>query len=183
MFSPILVAFATQYGSTREVSEFIARALREEGHQVDVREMSTVTTLDPWRAVVLGAPFYLGHWHNDAALFLARFHTALVERPVAVFALGPVGTTRPDVEAGRQQLIHELALHPWLHPIAAEMFGGRYDPSHLDMLHRAVSVLPESPLRDLPPSDLRDWPAIAAWARGVARMLHPGTSLPTRSSA
>ncbi len=178
MFSPILVAFATQYGSTREVADTIAQVLRAEGHEVDVTEMRSVTSLDGYQSVVLGAPFYLGHWHKDAPAFLSRFRTALVARPVAVFALGPVGTERLAIEAGRHQLLEALSKHPWLHPIAAEMFGGRYDPHHLGMLHRAVTRLPSSPLHEMPPSDLRDWAAIDAWAHEVARMLHPATAMP-----
>lgn len=173
MFTPILVAFATQYGSTREVAETIAAILREEGHEADVQEMEEVRTLDAYRAIVLGAPFSLGRWHRDALRFLARFERELVERPVAIFALGPVGIDPVEVETGRQQLLEELTLHPWLHPIAAEMFGGTCDPGQVGPRHKAIAALPTRPLQGMPANELRDWQAIRAWERSVAQMLRP----------
>lgn len=173
MFTPILVAYATQYGSTREVAEEIAAILREEGFDVDIEVMNAVVSLTGYRAVVLGAPFYMGRWHSDARDFLKRHRDALIDQPVGIFALGPVGTGENEVQNGREQLIEEMRHSRWLHPIAAEMFGGKYDPDQLGLFHKMLTSLPASPLHNMPANDLRDWEAIRAWARDVARMLKP----------
>src|SRR5215469_569468 len=72
MSASILVAYATRYGSTQEVAEAIAATLRERGLAVDIQPMRDVRSLDQYRAVVLGAPLYMFHWHKDAIHFLVK---------------------------------------------------------------------------------------------------------------
>jgi len=155
------------------VADAIAGTLRDEGLSVDVREAQEVVSLTGYRAVGLGAPLYLERWHEDARLFLERHRQVLPELPVAVFALGPVGNDKELIEKWRGALLKTLANYPWLSPIAAEMFGGKYDPAKLEEFHHQIAELPASPLRGMEASDLRDWDAIAAWARGIAGMLGP----------
>ena len=81
MEARVLVTSATRSGSTQEVAEAVAAALRERGLIVDVGHVRQVRNLDQYRAVVLGAPLYLFHWHKDALRFLARHRTALTQRP------------------------------------------------------------------------------------------------------
>jgi menaquinone-dependent protoporphyrinogen IX oxidase len=44
---PVLVGYATSYGSTKEVAEAVAAALREGGVRVDVRLARDVRALAP----------------------------------------------------------------------------------------------------------------------------------------
>jgi menaquinone-dependent protoporphyrinogen oxidase len=169
----VLVAFATQYGSTEQVAEEIGASLREHRFDVDVRPMNNVVSLQGYRAVVVGAPFYLGGWHGDAESFLDRHQAKLVLLPVAVFGLGPIAENNDLVEA-REQLDDTLDKYPWLIPIASEMFGGKYDPAKLRFVHKLLALLPASPLHGLKASDLRDWEAIRTWADRVASQLEPG---------
>jgi menaquinone-dependent protoporphyrinogen oxidase len=83
--------------------------------------------------------------------------------PVAIFALGPVHDPYDEQEwqNSRQQLAKELEKFPWLHPIALEMFGGKYDPAKLRF---PINVLAGKE----PASDLRDWAAIRLWASKLA---------------
>lgn len=175
MTARILVAFATHYGSTQEVAEAIAAALRERGLEVDLQPMSETRTLEGYRAVVLGAPLYIGHLHKDAQSFLSRHREALAQRSVAIFALGPVSTDEQEMLESRNVLDEELQKYPRLTPIALEMFGGKYDPSKLGLLHRLLAALPASPLHGLPASDVRDWTAIGAWASDLAEKLRPAS--------
>lgn len=175
MKAPVLVSYATRYGSTQEVAEAIAATLRECGLEVDLQPMQEVRTLESHRAVVLGAPLYMGHWHKDAQSFLAKHREVLTERTVAVFALGPLSTDEQEVLGARNALDEELAKYPWLTPVAVEMFGGKYDPSKLGFSHRLLTALPASPLHGLPASDVRDWTEIRAWASGLAMRLQPAS--------
>jgi len=56
MSSSVLVGYATRYGSTPEVAEAVAAALRESGLSVDIQLLPEVRTLAGYRAVVMGAP-------------------------------------------------------------------------------------------------------------------------------
>lgn len=171
MSDRVLVAYATRYGSTQEVAEAVAATLREGGLEVDIQPMREVRTLDEYRAVVLGAPLYIGKWPKDAHRFLARHQQALTQRSMAIFALGPIGTGEEEMQGSRAQLDQERAKYPWLAPVALEMFVGKYDPAKLRFPHNLLTMLPASPLHDLPASDHRDWDAIRAWAGDLAAKL------------
>jgi len=162
----VLVGYATRYGSTQEVAEAVAATLRECGLEVDIQPMRKVRTLAGYSAVVLGAPLFMFRWHEDALRFLSRHREALTERPVAVFALGPVHDPYDEDEwqSSHDQLDKELAKYPWLTPIAMEMFGGKYDPAKLRF---PVNLLAGKE----PASDLRDWTAIRDWAANLKLIL------------
>jgi menaquinone-dependent protoporphyrinogen oxidase len=166
MSDSILVAYATQYGSTQEVAEAIAATLREGGLEVDTQPLREVRTLQGYSAVVLGAPLMMNRWHKDATRFLKRHREALTERPVALFALGPVHDPHDEEEwqNSRAQLDKDLAKFPWLTPAAVEMFGGKFDPAKLRFpLNRLAGKEPAT--------DIRDWTAIRAWAADLKSIL------------
>jgi len=170
---PILVTYASRYGSTREVADAIAATLREEGLEAASIAMEAVRDLEPYGAVVMGAALYMYRWHRSARHFLARHRRVLLQRPVAVFALGPVKDPHDDNEwqASRAQLDKELARFRWLEPIAVQLFGGRFDPARLRFpLDRFAGSEPAS--------DIRDWPAIRSWARKVSATLRPADGHP-----
>jgi menaquinone-dependent protoporphyrinogen oxidase len=162
----VLVGYATRYGSTQEVAEAVAATLRECGLEVDIQPMRKVRTLAGYSAVVLGAPLFMFRWHEDALRFLSRHREALMERPVAVFALGPVHDPYDEDEwqSSHDQLDKELAKYPWLTPVALEMFGGKYDPAKLRF---PVNLLAGKE----PASDLRDWTSIRDWAANLKLIL------------
>jgi menaquinone-dependent protoporphyrinogen oxidase len=54
MTGPILIAYASRYGTTREVAEAIAATLREHELNVEVLAAAAVDDLGPYGAVVLG---------------------------------------------------------------------------------------------------------------------------------
>ncbi len=171
MTASSLVAYATRYGSTREVAEAVAATLRERGLEVDLEPMRQVRSLEGYRAAVLGAPLYMFHWHKDALGFLARHRKILTGLPVAVFALGPFHIDEKEFQEARNQLNQDLAKSPWLIPIALEMFGGKFDPTALTFPHSLIPAL-----KNMPASDARDWTAIRAWASNLAAKLQPTLS-------
>jgi menaquinone-dependent protoporphyrinogen oxidase len=152
----VLVAYATKHGSTGEVAEAVADALRTDGHDVELSAAAEVRTVDGYDAVVLGGAIYTGRLHRDAARFLKRHRHALEAKPLAVFALGPKSLDAADVASSRAQLDSALARFPELAPVAVAIFGGVLDPAQ----HRF-------PLNHLPASDARDWDAIRAWGVDV----------------
>src|SRR5512139_793456 len=116
----ILLAYATRYGSTQEVAESITAALRQAGYEVDIQPMQEVKTLENYDVVVLGAAIYNARWHPNAHQFLSQHQEALKQRPVAIFALGPLSTSAAAMQRSRRQLNKELERYPWLKPVAVE---------------------------------------------------------------
>ena len=159
----VLVTSATRYGSTEEEAQAVAKTLRESGVAVETQPIRNVYTLEPYGAVVLGVPLYMGLLHKDARRFLSAHRNALTKMPVALFVLGPVQTDQKDWAGARTQLKKELAKYPWFSPVPQQVFGGKFDPLKLGF---PFSLFP--PLRKLPAGDARDWTAIRAWARDLA---------------
>lgn len=166
MLTSVLVAYATRYGSTKEVADAVGATLRESGLEVEVRSAADVQSLDGYDAVVLGAAFYMYRWHRAARRFLSRHRKALTGRPLAIFALGP--TEEPEDEEAweesRAQLDKVLTKFSWLEPVDAVMFGGKFDPATLPFpINRFAG--------NEPASDIRDWDGIRTWANHVAEAL------------
>jgi menaquinone-dependent protoporphyrinogen oxidase len=157
----ILLAYASRYGSTQEVAETVAAALRAAGLEVEIQPMRQVKTLDHYNAVVLGAAIYNARWHPDAHQFLTQYREPLRQRPVAIFALGPLSTSETAMQRSRSQLDRELAKYPWLQPAAVGMFVGKIDPAKLSFFDRLGTTA----------SDHRDWEAIRAWANALPAQL------------
>ncbi|MCL5997714.1 MAG: flavodoxin domain-containing protein [Chloroflexi bacterium] len=176
MANKVLVAYASKYGSTREVAEAVAATLRERGPGVDVQSVRDVQTLAAYSAVVLGAPLYFGAWHKDALHFLLQHREALAKLSVAVFALGPLHQGEQERQDSRAMLDKELAKSPWLRPVALDVFAGKFDPAKLHFADRLIASLPASPIHGMLATDLRDWTAIRAWASNLAAMLQPALS-------
>lgn len=166
MSDKLLVAYATRYGSTKEVAEEIAATLREGGSLVDVQAAEQAQSLDDYRAVVVGAPLYMFNWLKVARSFLSGNRAALERVPVAVFALGPTEDKEKDWQETRGQLDKVMAGFPWLTPVAVELFGGKFDPARLTFPYTLIPAL-----KKMPVSDIRDWDAIRTWARGLGRKL------------
>jgi menaquinone-dependent protoporphyrinogen oxidase len=167
MTTTILVAYATRYGSTKEVAETVAATLGEQGLEVEVKAAREVRSLDGYGAVVLGTPLYMGALYKEVRALLVRNQAALKQTPLALFALGPISAAE-GVEDSRKQLDAALAKLPWLSPVATEVFVGRYDPARLGFKDKMIAALPASPLHGETAHDERDWEAIRGWARAMA---------------
>ena len=162
MPAPILVAYATRYGSTAEVAEFIASTLEGRGLSARCQPAREVKSLQGIQAVVLGAPLFMLHWHKDALRFLDRFCKVLPALPAAAFALGPTTEPRSEKEwtDARAILDKELATRAWFAPTSVALFGGRWDPGKIGFPFKAFAS-------QMPASDLRDWDAVRAWAQAL----------------
>lgn len=154
----ILLAYATRFGSTEEVAERVGAILSMAGYKVGVQPMQEVKGLDGYDAVVLGAAIYNARWHPEARRFLSKHKEALGQRPVAIFALGPLTTSEEAMQRSRRQLGKELEKYPWLKPASVEVFIGKIDRAKMGLIDRLSS--PAS-------SDHMDWEAIRGWAEGL----------------
>ena len=162
MKGKVLVAYATHYGSTREVAETVAGRLSERGFEAEVKPVKEADPGDGYAAVVLGIALYFFRIHRDARKFLKRHQGSLRDVPVALFALGPVEDKPEQFTDARRRLDEALAKRDWLAPVSVALFGGKIDPQALRFPHNNPAM------KQVAATDLRDWPAIEAWADEVA---------------
>jgi menaquinone-dependent protoporphyrinogen oxidase len=193
MGNGILVAYASNSGSTAEVAKVIGEELAHAGAQVDVRPIGQVAPADlsGYDAVVVGAPMILG-WHRDAERFVKANRSALSKVPTAIFITAlrltktddapPEGVpvyvdpklAKPPQKPGRLSLKERYArlnnyLGPVLkaagpvRPVSIAFFDGRLDMRRLKFLQMLFIML----IVGAQPGDFRNWDAIRGWARDV----------------
>ena len=172
----VLVAYATRHGATAGIANRVAAALTAAGLSAEARPVEDVKEIEPYEAVVLGGAAYMFHWLKPAVAFARRHRAELAARPVWLFSSGPVGTDLVDkdgknvLEATRPKEFDEFT--KLLHPRGEQVFFGAYDPDAppVGAAERFVRHMPAARAA-LPAGDFRDWPAIDAWAAGIAAEL------------
>ncbi|HEX5901233.1 MAG TPA: flavodoxin domain-containing protein [Solirubrobacteraceae bacterium] len=170
--APVLVAYASKHEATAEIAQRIAAAMREAGCAAEARPASEVRDLSGYRAVVLGSAVYANRWRPAARTFARRHVRALRDMPVWLFSSGPLGSVDEHPTAPMPPLAERLMAR--LDARECVMFGGRVPLDPGNFIERAMA-------KNTPPerSDARDWPAIEAWARGVAAQLDAEAQLPS----
>jgi len=188
----ILLAYATNSGSTKEIADFIAEILSRKS-LVDVVAISDVKGLESYEAVVIGAPMILGI-HTDAQRFLQKQAKILSKVPYACF-FSAMNVTRqlemvhseypvtidPNVEKAPKDQKHlslkEKYAKPgnYLKPLAkafrfappkeVAFFAGKLEMFRLKLL-QALFVMA---IIQAKPGDMRNWSAIESWTNQVAR--------------
>ncbi|MEC3952914.1 flavodoxin domain-containing protein [Nocardia sp. CDC153] len=158
---PVLVAYGSTRGGTAEIAEWIGESLRAAHIPADVRAAREVRSLDGFGAVVLGGALYTGRWHRDARRFARRFSRQLRERPVWVFASGPLDASTDDGSDGNAfgaKSVHKYAAR--LGALDTALFGGR--------LERTARGFPASAMAKKSAGDFRDRSRIEAWAKEIS---------------
>ena len=167
----VIVVYASRYGSTRGIAEFITEKLREHGVQAEARSVDAAPDPGEYDAAVIGSAVYMEHWMKEAAEFVRRNRTALADRPVWLFSSGPLelepgaGPDDPELEPREIGEFRES-----IHPRGHRVFFGALNPGRLGFAHRALRKLPAA-RAVLPEGDFRDWDEIEAWAGSIARAL------------
>jgi menaquinone-dependent protoporphyrinogen oxidase len=165
MTRKILVAYASRYGSTREIAESVARTLEKAGYTVDCMNVMDVDDIAPYAAVVAGSPIYMGKWLVEAVDFVKRFCVELHEKPLAVFAVGYSMKDETDV-IRRSAAASMTEVRIYVRPRVEGLFAGTFDPegmsrADLDIMKMAGAV----------PGDARDWNQVALWAEALPSVL------------
>ena len=171
MSDKILVAYASATGSTAEVAEAIGKTLVESGLQVDVRSMSEVADLAPYRAVVAGSAIHGGKWLPEAMQFMHTYQAELSRRPFAAF-LVCITLGMPDSGKYRDGVSAWLEpVRGLVKPVSEGLFAGNMQLGKLPFTFDAVMVRVAVALKALPNGDHRDWGAVRAWAASLPGLL------------
>src|SRR5262245_43127480 len=158
----ILIAYASKYGSTKEVAERIAQRLQKSGRQAEVKPAGQVSNLGNAEAVIVGSALYHGGWLPEATMFVRKNATALSHIPTWLFSVGPLATDVKDEE----QPIELAEFRDKIGQKHHAVFHGALDHSRLDRSDRITMKA-----MGAPEGDFRDWNAIGDWADQIAKSL------------
>jgi len=162
----VLVAHASKRGSTTQIAEAIADALRESGLDVDCVPAGDVGGISGYDAVVLGSAVYAKRWQGDAKHFLRKHSEELTHLPFWLFSSGPVGdpSKTPDPAWLEPPRIIDRAERIGVRDHV--VFGGRVPAEPRGPIERAMVKNTPEQYRDR-----RDWGEIRSWAAGIASEL------------
>lgn len=159
----VLVAVATRHGATLEIGQVIETALRSRGLDAELKRIEDVTSIEPYRAVVLGSAVYAGHWLRPAREFAEAHGSELKRRPVWLFSSGPVGSPPKPLENPAEVAVVARRIDSRGH----RLFSGRIEGSDLRLTEKALVALVRAP-----EGDYRPWTEITSWAESIAEQLH-----------
>jgi menaquinone-dependent protoporphyrinogen oxidase len=164
MENKILVAYASKYGSTKEIAEKIGEVLKQEGLQADILPVKGVKNLADYKKVVIGVAMYMGMWRKDAVNFLKENEKLLSERKLWIFATGPSGKGDP------KELLKGVIVPNGLKPVIDRIkpqdtvaFHGKLDPEKMKFMEKWIIKNVKAEM-----GDFRDWDMITKWAKMIA---------------
>lgn len=173
MGKKVLVCYASQYGSTKEVAEAIAEVLIKEGAEVVIKRGREVNPDDfvGLSGAAIGTTIRAGSPSKEMTRLIDRNQAVLAPLPVAYFTVGIA--MKDDTEAARQETLGYLKKWRAIkEPVATGLFAGALDLAKLSGPMRAVmSWAFKQKGQVLQGGDWRNWDAIRAWAKETAPKL------------
>ncbi|MHC1781844.1 MAG: flavodoxin domain-containing protein [Anaerolineaceae bacterium] len=166
MNTRILVAYASQAGSTRGIAEAITKTLTEKGLTVDTISMKDVKSLEGYSTVVAGSAIRGSKWLAEATQFLNRFQQELSRKSVYAFYVCMALTM-----ASMKNQDHSLLLAPIrrVAAIAGECgFAGAVDLNRLPLIPDRLIIKGIVASGMWQEGDHRDWQAVRKWADSIA---------------
>ena len=130
-----------------------------------------VKNLEPYGAVVLGSAVYVGMWRKSAVKFLKKHESTLAKLPVWLFSTGPTGEGDPvELLKGWRFPEKHQPIVERIQPREIAVFHGVLDMDILNPIHKSMIKAVKANM-----GDFRDWDAITAWAKGIAKTLADDT--------
>jgi menaquinone-dependent protoporphyrinogen oxidase len=171
----VLVAYASDHGSTRGVAERIADRLRQRGVNAEACAVADVVEVSRYEAVVIGSAIHGAKWLPAARQFADRNAAPLRDRPVWLFSVSTLGDEESmfpprianRLRTWRKETPEVAEMRRLLHPREHRNFAGAVARSHWPASGRAFFRATGGRY-----GDYRNWPAIDAWANLIAAQLH-----------
>jgi menaquinone-dependent protoporphyrinogen oxidase len=162
MENKILIAYASRYGSTKEVAEEIGKVFSHAGAEVELAAMHMVKNFGRYTLVMLGTSIQMGKPLKEAVTFVRKYHDELRKTPVALFSVGL--QMKEDTEENRTKA--KVFLTPLLdiigEPFSVGLFGGSIDHKKFGLFLRFFAKMEKTGM--LGEGDWRNWEEIRKWA-------------------
>lgn len=163
MSKKVLVGYATRTGSTAGVAEAIGKTLAEHGSSVDVKPLRERPSLSGYDAVILGSAVNGAAWLPEAVDYVASNAAALAGVPFSAFSVHSMNGGQ-DAKQTAKRLAYLDKVREHVTPRNEGFFLGKGpDPKDTSLIARwAFKAFGGSG-----EGDMRDWVAIASWARDL----------------
>ena len=164
----ILVAYASQFGTTGEVAEAIGKILCQAGATVETKWVKNVKDIKNYDAIIIGSAIQYDRWMPEATEFVAANQNILSKLPVAYFFTCLVLSKQTEKTEHKAMVYSDklYALAPQVRPLSVGRFAGVLDYSKMSFFFRLIFKVISS-ITGVPEGDYRDWDTIRSWAKSV----------------
>ena len=168
----VLIAYASQFGTTGEVAETIGNVLRDDDYVVEAKLIGSITSLGDYDAVIIGSAIQYDQWMSEATEFVRDNQNALGKVPVSFF-FTCLTLSRKNQKSYRQAQAYSdklAASFSQLNPVSIGGFAGVLNYSKIPALPRIAAKCLFAFL-GVKEGDHRDWSAIRSWAENTSTKL------------
>ncbi len=174
----VLILYGTRWGGTEKVAQTIGNALKEDGNSVDIIDAKKASgNIDAYDLVVVGSGLRADKWTKETLSFLENNAATLKTKKTALFVSCSMADRKDEgYNVGKKRYLDDTAAQYGLIPISYGYFGGLMDFSYSHGLLVDIIVrvnrrnLRKNGLNTAAVHDTRDWAAIEAWGRGLAKL-------------
>ena len=165
----ILIAYASEFGTTGEVAEVIGEVLCQGGTTVETKWVKNVQDLNNYDAVIIGSAIQYDRWMPEATEFVTVNQNVLSKLPVAYFftCLTLFKQTKKAEHKAMSYSDKLYSLVPQVTPVSVGRFAGVLDYSKMSFFFRLIAKGIFAIIR-VPEGDYRDWDAIRSWAKRLS---------------
>lgn len=169
----ILIAYASEFGTTKEVADVIGKVLCQGGAAVEIKWVKNVKDLKNYEAVIIGSAIQYDKWMPEAIKFVTTHQIILRTLPVAFF-FTCLTLSKKTEKARRTAMAYSNKLYsllPQVKPISVGSFAGVLDYSKMSLGFRLIAKGIYA-IFGVVEGDYRDWDAIHFWAKDVHSQLN-----------
>lgn len=174
----VLVLYGTRWRGTEKVAQTIGKAIQEAGNTVEVIDAKKAPeTIDAYDLILVGSGLRADKWTRESEAFIEKNAEALKTKKMALYVSCSMADRKDDgYNVGKKRYLDDFAAKYNLSPIAMGYFGGLMDFSYSHGLLVDVIVrvnrrnLRKNGLNTAAVHDTRDWAAIEAWGKEVAKL-------------
>ncbi len=160
----VLVAYASQFGTTGEIAEAMAGRFCLAGMSADTKRVRDVQDLADYDAVIIGAAIHYDNWMAEARHFVTGNEDTLSRIPVAYFfTCGTLADSSDKAIAKSDEYADKIAsVSDRVTPLSIGRFAGVLDYSRMNLRTR-IGLWPFFTVIGANEGDYRDWAAINDW--------------------
>lgn len=165
MSKNILVTYASQTGFTAGVALEIGKTLLSSGVQADVLPIQSVTTLEPYDAVIMGSAIQGSKWLPEAMQFLKSHRSELAHKPFAAFLVCMTLAMRNSEKYLPHVRDFMMPVRSLVRPVNEGYFSGGLELKKIPRIPQRLMFGLSILFGVWSQGDHRDWDAIQQWTR------------------